>query len=100
MNTQMNMVNTSIRTRGNSTFMCYHSTDVARMDILKDSVRITLDTGGYYTKTTKKRMNQFADMFGLHYRVLHIAAGSWYVELPEQVLEFNDNGNISFELVR
>lgn len=99
MNTQMNMVHTTIRTQGNSTFMQYHSTDVARMDILKGTIRITLDNGGYYTKTTKKRMNQFAEIFGLYYRVLQ-SAGVWCVELPEQVLEFSDNGIISFELTR
>ena len=40
--------------------------------------RITLDHGGWMTVTTKTRINQAADQFGLPVRV-HQVDGEWYV---------------------
>ncbi len=44
---------------------------------MKDAIR--LYTGGYYTVTTKKRMNEISEEFNLGYRV-GISKGSWVVE--------------------
>ena len=58
------------------TYVKYWATNVVTIDWDKNIV--TLDTGGYFTPTTKKRMNQASDEFGLGYRVQQIK-GDWYV---------------------
>jgi len=94
----MNMVHTTIRTQGNTTYMQYHQTDVVAMAIGKDKVTITLDNGGHYTKTTKKRMNQFAEMFDLGYRVYQ-ADGVWWVDFSDRgPVQFDADGTITFTL--
>lgn len=92
------MVSTTIETKDGWTRMVYHGTCVA--EYAHDGVdfaHVKLNTGGYFTKTTKKRMNQFAEMFGLPFRVW-CKAGVWYAEdngnNPAQtpwVMEFNGN---------
>lgn len=57
----------------------YHSTEVVRVDA--DGV-ITLDTGGWKTVTTKTRMNQAANQFGLGYLV-HQENFDWFVRIPQ-----------------
>ncbi len=54
----------------------YHHTDVVTMrpahapDLAaRGYVEITLDTGGWQSATTKARMNQFANQFGIDYHV-------------------------------
>ena len=58
----------------------YHSTSVA--EILGNHVR--LDTGGYRTRTTKVRMNQFANHFcdGAFY--VYQKNYDWYVQVRGQ----------------
>ena len=85
----MNMTHTTIETRDGWTRMVYHGTCVAekretRYLDPKDPracIIIRLNTGGYFTKTTKKRMNQFAEMFNLPYRVCQIK-GDWFADFP------------------
>ena len=55
------MVHTTIEDKR----MVYHDTRVAE---IKDG-NLILNSGGWMTQTTKKRMNQFCDMFGLPYHV-------------------------------
>lgn len=83
----MNMVATTIETLTDATRMVYHRTCVASYsaevintgkDSFKVGYRIELNHGGYMTKTTKKRMNQFAEMFGLPFRVQQVK-GDWLV---------------------
>jgi len=94
----MNMVHTTIRTQGQTTYMTYHQTDVVAMAIGKDKVTITLNNGGHYTKTTKKRMNQFAEMFGLGYRVYQ-TDGVWWVDFSDRSLVgFEPDGTLTFSL--
>lgn len=57
----------------------YHSTDIVTVTKVKGKLRITLDTGGWFTPTTKTRMNQASNQFGLGYRVYQ-DKGSWYVK--------------------
>lgn len=61
----------------------YHQTDVVKTT----SKTITLDTGGYFTATTKKRMNQASLMWGLGYTV-YAKAGKWFVDYLDTKLEF------------
>ena len=57
------------------TRVTYHSTDV----VVFDADVIRLDTGGWFTVTTKTRMNQASSQFGLGYGVYQ-RKGLWYVE--------------------
>ena len=68
---------TNIRTEDGSTRVRYHNTDVVSFD--RDLV--TLDTGGWETATTKLRMNQASNQFGLGYRVYQ-KDFDWFVETP------------------
>lgn len=52
----------------------YHNTDVVEWD----SQHVTLKTGGWQTATTKARMNQAANHYGLRFAVYQ-KAYSWYV---------------------
>lgn len=55
----------------------YHSTDVVTVHA---NGNITLDTGGWRTVTTKTRMNQAANQFGLGYQVSQ-SDGIWSVRV-------------------
>jgi len=68
---------TTVKTIGTKTIVRYHSTDV----VMFDPLWITLNNGGFYTATTKLRMNQTASQFGLGYRVYQ-RNYEWYVDLP------------------
>lgn len=94
------MVATSIETRAGWTRMVYHNTCVAEYrptsyldpNDPRAGRIVRLNTGGYYTKTTKKRMNQFAEMFDLPFRVYQ-EKGEWFVLANEQEtrLPFEDS---------
>lgn len=58
----------------------YHQTAIVRAD--KES--ILLDTGGYKTATTKKKMNQAARQFGLDFYVTQ-ERGVWLVVVAGQI---------------
>ena len=53
----------------------YHSTDVVKWN----DKHIRLYTGGWKTVTTKTRMNQVSNQFGLGYSVYQ-RKGKWYVD--------------------
>jgi len=71
----------NIRTENGVTKCRYHSTDVVEFD----AERITLRSDGWQTATTKARMNQASNQFGLGFRVFQ-RDHEWFVGLP--------NGNI------
>ena len=62
----------------------YHDTIVARFNDNK----IILDTDGWYTVTTKKRMNQASDMFDLGYNVYQ-KDHKWYVDYNGKTSELD-----------
>jgi hypothetical protein len=72
---------TTVSVRDGMICVTYHNTDVVRFN---DSI-IELDTGGYYTATTARRMNEASDCFGLGYHVkrergeyvVSLKTGSW-----------------------
>ena len=66
----------------------FHSTDV----VVFDANTITLNSGGWKTVTTKRRMNQTADHFGLGFRVWQ-KNFIWYVDWQGangKTLEYRD----------
>lgn len=68
-------VATTIRTDDHGvTHVCYHQTDVVSFD----ARRVTLRTGGWYTVTTKTRMNQASHQFNLGFSVYQ-DRGQWFV---------------------
>ena len=61
------------------TLVTYHETVVV---MLKGDT-VTLNSGGYRTATTKRRMNETSARFHLGYRVF-ADAGHWYVQTWQQ----------------
>ena len=57
--------------------------------------QITLNTGGWFTTTTKQRMNQASQEFNLGYSV-YAAKGHWYVEYKNVHIRFVGDG-VSFK---
>lgn len=74
-------------------FTCvkYHDTIVVRWNPFK----IILDSGGWNTVTTKRRMNQTANEFHLGFGVYQ-SKGDWYVTWKGETLDFTDG----MELIR
>tara|TARA_R100000306_G_C4246452_1_gene78285 strand:- start:110 stop:391 length:282 start_codon:yes stop_codon:yes gene_type:complete len=67
----------------------YHSTDVVTID--NQSGEVTLNTGGWFTPTTKVRMNQTAMEYGLGFRVYQ-KDFNWFVErINGDIIEFQGN---------
>lgn len=65
---------TKVREENGRTIVRYHSTDV----ISWDSQDIILDSGGYRTATTKLRMNQASNQYGLGIHVFQ-EDHEWFV---------------------
>lgn len=65
---------TTITNDGGMITITYHSTPVVKFDDKK----IILNTGGWKTVTTKTRMNQASNQFGLGYDVQQ-KSGTWLV---------------------
>jgi len=68
---------TSTKRRGNYVTVTYHDTDVVKWNPDKNDV--ILDNGGWFTKTTKDRMNQASNQYGLGYSVFQ-KDNRWYVK--------------------
>jgi hypothetical protein len=84
---------TTISTQDGTTSVVYHSTPVVSFN----SDTITLRTGGYCTATTKTRMNQTANQFGLGYTVYQ-RDYEWFVRyngddhmMTSQMMEIDRN---------
>ena len=69
---------TRISQHGDNTIISYHSTPVVTFD----SKWILLNTGGWFTPTTKVRMNQASNQFDLKYHVYQ-KDFTWYVTTPQ-----------------
>jgi hypothetical protein len=77
---------TSIYTDGEGfTNIIYHNTAVVRYN----EEKIILDSGGYYTNTTKTRMNQAANQFRLGFEVYQ-KNFDWFVKFAGKILPFGD----------
>jgi len=66
--------NTTVSTQNNTTTVTLHSTPIVQFD----DEKIVLRNNGYNTQTTKRRMNQVADVFGLPYYITQLH-GKWWV---------------------
>ena len=83
---------TVVFTQGGVTRVVYQSTAVVEFSDLI----ITLNTGGWFTSTTKTRMNQASNQFELGFRVYQ-KKGQWFVNAKyyDEPLPFVD-GVVSF----
>lgn len=63
---QVKGVATNVRKDNLGLHVRYHDTDVV---MVHGDGRVTLRTGGWFTATTKVRMNQAANQFGLGFQV-------------------------------
>ena len=76
---QIGKLATSVATGADGvTRVTYHATAVVAFD----AKRVTLDSGGYRTNTTKTRMNQTANQFRLGFRVFQ-HDHEWFVRRPD-----------------
>lgn len=83
---QLGKTATSVRMDEQGTHIRYHDTDVVTFTPEK----VILRTGGWYTVTTKLRMNQTARQFGLPYGVSQ-RKGKWYISRwNETMMEWTD----------
>ncbi len=64
----------------------YHSTAVVRFN----NDYIILDTGGYFSNTTKLRMNQASNQYHLGYKVYQ-SKHEWYVDYCGNTYHFDKN---------
>lgn len=84
-------VATAVRTdEGGTLTVSYHDTNVVTV---YPNGRIVLDTGGWFTVTTKTRMNQASNQFGLGFHVYQ-EDFQWFVAIDGQNIEWGrERGN-------
>lgn len=68
------------------TEVIYHETAVVTYDF----EQIILNTGGWWTRSTKTRMNQASEALGLGFRVFQ-KAGDWFVDYKDNVQPFQND---------
>jgi len=84
-------VATSVEFEDDLTKVYYHSTPVVSFNPEK----IILDSGGWKTATTKKRMNQVAREFNLGDLGVWQKKGDWFVEYKGKKMPFRDGMELS-----
>ena len=77
---------TSVVNDNSVTMVCYHSTPVVKIT----DTDIILNAGGWYTATTKRRMNQASKSYGLGFAVYQVNF-SWYVDYKGDTIPYEDN---------
>lgn len=85
-------LHTTITTEFGMVRVTYHSTIVVSFN----PEMIILNTGGYFTATTKTRMNQASNQFDLGFKVFQ-RAGQWYATFKGEEHKFDGN---KLELLR
>lgn len=89
---QVGKVATKIHQHGENTYITYHSTDV----VIFDAKSVRLQTGGWETATTKLRMNQASNQFGLGFKVFQ-KDFYWLIDTPHDgTQKFSDRGDFTF----
>jgi len=78
-------VSTTISRRDDILRVTYHNTDVVTV---YPNGRIDLDHNGWTTATTKTRMNQASNQFGLGFVVFQ-KDYTWYVDIDGHTIEFD-----------
>lgn len=79
-------VATTISADNGYTVVTYHNTPVVKFS----NDEIILNTGGYFTNTTKTRMNQAAHQFSLGYCVYQ-KKHRWFIEHKGNIIPFNSD---------
>jgi len=79
----------------NATVVTYHGTDVAAAAIRNGLLRVILNPGGWFTATTKLRMNQFANQYDLPFSVYQ-KDHQWYVGVHGKSYELDGPLYIEF----
>lgn len=89
-NDKLGTVATTV-TRANGVLVVrYHSTDIVTYD--EKTTRVTLRTGGYDTVTTRRRMNQAAQQFGLGFQVVRVRGATMVRVYPRaELIPFTHN---------
>lgn len=83
---RLGTVATTVRTERDSTVIRYHSTDIVSFN----AGTVRLCNNGYFTNTTRTRMNQASQQFRLGFEVYQ-KDWAWYVKLPNGVtVDFTD----------
>lgn len=78
--------NTSVRVEDGSTIVRYHDTDVVKFN----NKVIVLNTGGWFSATTKDRMNTASFEFNLGYKVAQVK-GEWVVTYNGEKLHMKNS---------
>ena len=86
---------TSVFTEDSILKVCYHNTIV--VEVTDDEIR--LNSGGWRTNTTKRRMNQASLQYQLGIHVYQVNY-SWYVGYNGKVYPFEDKMTIKREPLR
>lgn len=86
---------TVIGTENGFNFVQYHSTKIVQWN----DDEIILDTGGWFTPTTKTKMNQVAHQFDLAFHVYQ-ENGEWYVSQPNNHILYSFGANIRLTFKR
>lgn len=84
--------NTTISNANNQTIITFWNTVIVTFDAEK----IILNTGGYFTATTKTRMNQAGNQFNLGYSVYQ-EKYTWFCTFKGETKPFNGD---KLELIR
>jgi uncharacterized protein YcnI len=71
----------------NKLMVVYHSTPVVQ---ITNNRYVKLNTGGWYTATTKTRMNQASNEYGLGFSVYQ-KNFDWFVVIGDNTYEYYDN---------
>ena len=83
--TQIGSHKTVVYRDNDMTCVKYHWTDVVEFN----NKKISLDSGGYRTSTTKRRMNQTSDQFNLGFYVFQ-KNFEWFVNYKDKTIDFED----------
>lgn len=87
-NRRVSGVSTTVKREENGRLVVrYHWTDVV---VVEPNGDIRLDTNGWRTATTKLRMNQAANQYGLGYTVWQ-KDFAWFVRWQGKDIEFSEN---------
>lgn len=76
--------NTTVKKDGDNLTVKFHDTDVVKATLNK----ITLDTGGWFTNTTKTRMNQASNEYSLGFNVFQ-KNKKWFVSFKGETIPFD-----------
>jgi len=75
---------TTQQVKDNTLSVVYHNTEVVKVI---NSEQVILNNGGFYTATTKRRMNQASLQYNLGFSVYQ-SDFTWYVRIGDDIEEY------------